>query len=50
MLHAADASADAPVTLFEFNDYQCPFCKRHATTTISATSAYWFKLTLLLLR
>lgn len=26
---------DAVVTLIEFSDYQCPFCKRHATTVMN---------------
>ena len=26
---------DAPVTIVEFTDYQCPFCARHATTTFN---------------
>jgi protein-disulfide isomerase len=29
-------SESAPVTVIEFTDYQCPFCARHASTTMLA--------------
>ena len=33
---AAKGEATAPVTLIEYSDYDCPFCKRHAETMMPA--------------
>lgn len=30
----ADGRADAPITVIEYTDFQCPFCGRHARTTL----------------
>lgn len=31
---ATNGESTAPVTLVEFSDYHCPYCKRHATTVM----------------
>ena len=36
-------SKDAKVTLFEFSDYQCPFCGRHASQTLPQFLAEYVK-------
>jgi protein-disulfide isomerase len=33
--------ADAPLTLIEFSDLQCPFCQRYATTTFEEIKKNW---------
>jgi protein-disulfide isomerase len=32
---AVKGESTAPVTLVEFSDYHCPYCKRHATTVLT---------------
>lgn len=34
---------DAPVTLFEFSDYQCPFCGRHFAQTLPSIEQNYIK-------
>ena len=36
----AKGDPNAPVTIIEYSDYQCPFCARHATTTMAPLQNY----------
>jgi protein-disulfide isomerase len=41
---AARGNASAPVTIIEFSDYECPFCKRANATTEQVLKAYGDKI------
>jgi protein-disulfide isomerase len=36
-------SADAPITIMEFSDYQCPFCRQHFTNTFAALKTVYIE-------
>lgn len=36
----AKGDPNAPVVIVEYSDYQCPFCARHATTTMAPLQQY----------
>jgi protein-disulfide isomerase len=40
----ARGPADAPITMIEFSDYECPFCKRAAPTVDQVLKAYAGKI------
>lgn len=36
----AKGSADAPITIVEYSDFQCPFCQRHFQQTLPQLQSY----------